>query len=217
MFVDFEELLCLSFPGFGQVLILLRHMAAKDSNSIVLTSLCPSAMSASPISELQEQQLCRHRPRDCGETASTKTQTQRCLPTALIQTFVPHRQPCCLCPLPRTWCSLCSRHHGSQGGTRRRAQHLTGSWMQRMSQLRASSSRSSWLPRVTWPGFGQVPRQHCHEKALFDGGHAMSYTTWRLPHELQFSARSLCGQRVFWLSATTKPPIPPQQEEKSSI
>lgn len=119
--------------------------------------------------------------------------------------------------LPRTWCSLCSRHHGSQGGTRRRAQRLTGSWMQRMSQLRASSSRSSWLPRVTWPGFGQVPRQHCHEKALFDGGHAMSYTTWKLPHELQFSARSLCGQRVFWLSATTKPPIPPQQEEKSSI
>lgn len=156
MFVDFEKLLCLSFPGFGQVLILLRHMAAKDSNSIVLTSLCPSAMSASPISELQEQQLCRHRPRDCGETASTKTQTQRCLLTALIQTFVPHRQPCCLCPLPRTWCSLCSRHHGSQGGTGRRAQRLTGELdaanvAAQSEQQQKQLAAPCYLARI-WPG-----------------------------------------------------------------
>lgn len=41
--------------------------------------------------------------------------------------------------------------------------------------------------------------------------------SWKLPHELQFSARSLCGQRVFWLSATTKPPIPPHNSRKRRV
>lgn len=93
MFIDSEKLVCLSFPGFGQVTILLKDVTARDSNGIVLMSLCPSATTASPILEPQEQQLCRHSPGDSGETASTKTQTQCCLSTALTQTFVPHGSP----------------------------------------------------------------------------------------------------------------------------
>lgn len=166
MFIDSEKLVCLSFPGFGQVVILLKDVTAKDSNSIVPMSLCPGATTASPNLELQEQQLCRHSPRDCGETASTKTETQCCLSTALTLTFVPHRQLCCLCPLqghgaPSAPDTTAPRE--AQGGEHSNSQ---GSWMQQMLQLRASSSRSSWLPHVTWPGFGQVPRQRCHEKAL---------------------------------------------------
>lgn len=130
-----------------------------------------------------------------------------------------HRQPCFLCPLQRHGGIPSAPDTPTPTEAQGREHSISqGSWMQRMPQLRASSRRSSWLPHITWPGFGQVPRQHCHEKALFNAGHAMSYTAWKVPHELhQFSAGSLCGQRVFWLSATTKPPIPTHNSRKRGV
>ena len=158
MVINPEKLLCLCFPSFGHIMILLIDVAAKDSNNAGLTSLFPSSTlrlnSAAPISEPREQQPCGRSPREgSGVAASTPArQPRRCLSTALALSR--HRPRAALPSQPaQDGHSALSGEAGGRGHSISRR-----SWDAAKVTEQATGEAADSAPQVTQPGLGWVPR-----------------------------------------------------------
>lgn len=143
MVINPKELVRLSFPSFGHVVVLLIDVTAKDSNSIGLMSLQPKGHSVDDF----------HLPNFRAPGAATLTgtvpgkearllpapwrrlawQTQCCHFTASTQIWPRLWAALPSQPAPRwTRCSLCPGHHSSRRGTRSASDR--GAGMQQMPQ-----------------------------------------------------------------------------------